>query len=59
MIIAFIDIILGVILIIKLDDGLNVHLVAATATLFVFAIRLIIEVSLGLIREKKDAKNRE
>lgn len=59
MIIAFIDIILGVILIIKLDDGLNVHLIAATATLFVFAVRLIIEVPLGLIREKKDEKNRE
>ena len=58
LIIACVDIVLGIILIIKLDDGLNVHLLAATATLFVFAIRLIIELILDL-KELKNAKDSE
>lgn len=58
LIIACVDIVLGVILIIKLDDGLNVHLLAATATLFVFAIRLIIELIFDL-KELKNAKDSE
>ena len=40
-ILAIVDIVLGVILIIKLDDGLNVHLIAATVSVFVFAGRQI------------------
>ena len=44
LILAIADVILGIILIIKLDDGLNVHLIAATISILVFAVRQIINV---------------
>ena len=43
-ILALMDIVLGIILIIKLGDGLNVHLIAATISVFVNAIYRLIEV---------------
>ena len=44
LVLSVIDVVLGIILIIKMEDGLTVHLIAATVSVFVYAIRQVFSI---------------